>query len=131
MGKIEDDKYQDREEKNSQVRNIINQLNADKPAQEKSREVVTRADGTKVVRVTKKRKVVVSKEEKNRRSRKGFVYSILVSVLVLACLVGIFAFRVSMMSGESYFNEASQKLQQAYGAKSVRLVGTLVSGCII
>ena len=58
MGKIEDDKYQDREEKNSQVRNIINQLNADKPAQEKSREVVTRADGSKVVRVTKRRKVL-------------------------------------------------------------------------
>ena len=128
MGKIEDDKYQDREEKNSQVRNIINQLNADKPAQEKSREVVTRADGTKVVRVTKKRKVVVSKEEKNRRSRKGFVYSILVGVLVLACLVGIFAFRVSMMSGEAYFNEASQKLQQAYGAKSVRLIGARLDG---
>ncbi len=128
MGKIENDKYQDREEKDSQVRNIINRLNADRPALEKSREVITRSDGSKVVRVTKKRKVVMTNEEKSSRSRRGVVYSILAAVCVLTCLVGLFTYKVSLMSGEAYFSEASQKLQQAYGAKSVRLVGARLDG---
>ncbi len=46
----------------SGVRSIIRQLNEDTPAQEKSREVVVRPDGTKMVRVTKKRKTMVTKE---------------------------------------------------------------------
>ena len=70
MRNTNEDKYTREGDDNSQVRNIINQLNNDKPSREKSREVVVRADGTKVIRVTKKRKVMVSNDEKHRRSRK-------------------------------------------------------------
>ena len=73
MGKIENEKYTSEDDRNSQVRSIINQLNADRPSSEKSREVVLRADGTKAVRVVKKRKVMVTNEDKARRARKKFV----------------------------------------------------------
>ena len=51
----DDDKYAENEEDLSQVRSIIKHLNEDKPSKERTREVVVRADGTKVIRVTKKR----------------------------------------------------------------------------
>ena len=82
MSKIEDDKYT-REGDDSQVRNIINQLNNDRPSKEKKREVVVRPDGTKVVRVTKKRKVMVTNEEKKVRARRQFLISLVALLLIL------------------------------------------------
>lgn len=128
MGKIENEKYTSEEDRNSQVRSIINQLNADRPSSEKSREVVLRADGTKAVRVVKKRKVMVTNEDKARRARKKFVYSLLVILLFVGALAGCFAYRVASMSGEAYFKEAETRLTQAFGAESVRLVGCRLDG---
>ena len=128
MGKIEDEKYTSQEDRDSQVRNIINQLNSERPSHEKSREVVMRADGTKAVRVVKKRKVMVSNDEKARRSRRSFVYSLLLILLGLGLLFGLFAYRMSKLASEDYFREAEAKLCQAYGAKSVRLSGARLDG---
>ena len=58
------DKYTREGDDDSQVRTIIRRLNVDRPAQEKSREVVVRADGTKAIRVTKKRKMMMTNEER-------------------------------------------------------------------
>ena len=64
-----DDKYADDEtDGRSQVRNILSKLAEEHPSKEKKREVVVREDGTKVVRVTKKRRVMISAEEKKRRA---------------------------------------------------------------
>lgn len=128
MGKIEDEKYTSEADRNSQVRSIISQLNAERPSSEKSREVVLRADGTKAVRVVKKRKVMVTNEEKARRARKKFVYALLVVMLLVGMCVGCFAYRVTSMSGEGYFKEAESRLTHAMGAESVRLVGGRLDG---
>ena len=128
MGKIEDDKYTSAEDKNSQVRSIINQLNSDRPSSEKSREVVVRADGTKAVRVVKKRKVMVTNEEKARRGRRKFVYGLLVFLLFVGLVVGALAYRMASMSTESYFKGVESKICQAMGAESVRLVGGRMDG---
>ena len=70
-----DDKYADDEEDLTQVRSIIKQLNEEKPSQEREREVITRADGTKMVRVTKKRRVMLTSADKRRRNRANRICS--------------------------------------------------------
>lgn len=124
----EDDKYTREGDENSQVRNIINQLNSDKPSREKNREVVTRDDGTKVVRVTRKRKVMVSNAEKHRRSRRNVLYGVLASFLLVGLLVAFAAYRMSVICSESYLDETRQKIAAAWGASSVEIVNAKVEG---
>ena len=128
MRNTNEDKYTRDGDDNSQVRNIINQLNNDKPSREKSREVVVRADGTKVIRVTKKRKVMVTNEEKHRRSRKKFIVSMLAFFLIACSVVAYYMFRMSEMCSESYLNEKKQELCAAWGATSVELMNPRVEG---
>lgn len=128
MSNNNENKYTREGDDNSQVRNIINQLNNDKPSREKSREVVVRADGTKVIRVTKKRKVMVSNEEKNRRSRKKFLVGLLGFFLLASALVAFYLYRMSEMCSESYFNEKKQELCAAWGAESIEITNPRVEG---
>ncbi|MBQ4593584.1 MAG: hypothetical protein IJA81_03015 [Akkermansia sp.] len=128
MSNNNEDKYTREGDDNSQVRNIINQLNNDKPSREKSREVVVRADGTKVIRVTKKRKVMVTSEEKNRRSRKKFLLGLLAFLIIASAVVAFYLYRMSVMCSESYFNEKKQELCAAWGATSVELTNPRVEG---
>lgn len=123
-----DDKYNDSEGEKTQVRSIINQLNEDRPSKEKSREVVVREDGTKVIRVTKKRRVAVSEQEKNRRSRRAMVMGIMVMFLAVLCLAAFFGFRMSVMSGEAYLQESVAALKEAWGAKDIRINGKGMDG---
>lgn len=123
-----DDKYRDSEEEKTQVRSIINQLNEDRPSKEKSREVVVREDGTKVIRVTKKRRVTVSDQEKNRRSRRALVMGIMVMFLAGLALAAFFGFRMSVMSGEAYLQESVAALKEAWGAKDIRVNGKGIDG---
>lgn len=127
MGKY-DDKYNEAGEEQTHVRSIINQLNEDHPSKEKKREVVTRPDGTKVIRVTKKRRVTVSETEKNRRSRHSFVMGLLVAFLCLLGMGAFFGFRMSVMSGEAYVAEGVEQLKQAWGATDIRVSGKGVDG---
>ncbi len=123
--------YQDNqseEENSSQVRSIIRQLNEERPSQEKHREVVVRPDGTKAVRVTKKRKVMVTKEEHRRRGRRAFMAFLFTCLLALGVLIAFFAFRMSTMSGETYLAQRSQELAELWGAKEVRCTGAVIDG---
>ena len=128
MSSKHDDRYSRGSEDDSQVRSIIRQLNEEKPSKEKSREVVVRPDGTKVIRVVKKRKVLMTNEEKNRRSRRSFMMGLLVVLVLLGAFGAFFAIRMSSMSGESYLNEKGQELQEAWGARSVRCFGANIDG---
>ncbi len=131
MGSKEDSKYTNDSDRNSQVHNIISQLNAERPSHEKSREVVLRADGTKSIRVVKKRKVMVSRDEKNRRSRRSFVHALLI-VILLAFLVGaFFAYRVSQFSSDSYYSNLQTEVARAWGADEVRFVGARLDGMVL
>ncbi len=112
----------------SQVRSIIRQLNADAPGKEKGREVVVRADGTKVVRVTKKRKTMVSQEEKSRHGRKLFMQSFFLLLLLLAGVAGFFFYRMTTMSGTEHLKESGQELAKVWGATSVRCTGGVIDG---
>lgn len=123
-----DKKEQYEEENLTQVRSIIKQLNEDKPSTERRREVVVRADGTKVVRVTKKRKVMMSSVEKQHRSRKRFVYSLLGVFLMFAGLVAFLFFRMVTMSSGGYLSQGQAELQQRWGASSVLVEGAGIEG---
>lgn len=125
-----DDKYTaaGEEAERSHVRGIINQLNEEKPSKEKSREVVVRPDGTKVVRVTKKRRVLVSEAEKRRAGRRSFLLILLGCFLVCFAFVAVLLFRMSVMSGEAYVQQQVEKLCRAWGAERVTLVGGGVDG---
>ncbi len=112
----------------SQVRNIIRQLNEDSPGTEKEREVVVRPDGSKVVRVTKKRKTLISREEKSRNSRKVFMQGLFGFFLLLAGLAAFFFYRVTSMSGEKYLMDRSHELAEHWGASSVRCTGAVIDG---
>ncbi|MBQ1960342.1 MAG: hypothetical protein II349_02330, partial [Akkermansia sp.] len=122
------DKYTMDGDDESQVRNIIRRLNEDRPAQEKSREVVVRADGTKAIRVTKKRKMMMTNEERNRRSRRAFVMILLVFVLVGAAFVSFFMYRMTSMTGAGYISSQEAALAQAWGARQVRCAGASIDG---
>ena len=128
MGKLENEKYTSDADRVSQVRNIINQLNSDRPSHEKSREVVVRPDGTKCVRVVKKRRVVKSQEEKNKRARRNFVLGLLGVVLLALLLTGAFMFRVSQFSTEEYYKKLEQEIAMAFAAQQVQLVGARLNG---
>lgn len=125
-----DDKYEAAGEEASQshVRGIIQQLNDEKPSKEKSREVVVRPDGTKVIRVTKKRRVMVSEAEKKKAGRRSFMLILLGAFLLCFGCVCVLLFRMSQMSGEHYVQEQAAVLKQAWGAESVTLVGEGVQG---
>jgi len=122
------DRYADDSDQGSQVRNIIKQLNEERPSREKKREVVVRPDGTKVVRVVKKRKVMVTHEEKSRRARRSFLSGLLAFILLLAAAVGFYAYRMSSMSSDDYLRGQEVALCKAWGATSVRCVGAHIDG---
>ena len=124
----QDDKYAGEEEHLTQVRSIIKQLNEEKPAQERTREVVVRADGTKVVRVTKKRRVMMTSADVRRRNRRQLLVVMAAFVLLLAGCGAWFMYRMSVMSSSAYLNEQQAALQQAWGASSVTLAGKGVDG---
>lgn len=125
-----DEKYEaaGAEAATSHVRGIIQQLNDEKPSQEKSREVVVRPDGTKVVRVTKKRRVVVSEDAKRKAGRRSFMLILLGFFLLCFGGIGVLLFRMSQMSGEAYIQTRADELKQAWGAESVLLSGSGVDG---
>lgn len=125
-----DDKYTaaGEEAERSHVRGIINQLNEEKPSKEKSREVVVRPDGTKVVRVTKKRRVLVSEAEKRRAGRRSFLMILLGCFLVCFVFAAVLLFRMSVMAGEAYVQQQAEKLCRAWGAERVTLVGSGIDG---
>lgn len=121
------DKYREGEPE-SQVRSIIKQLNDERPSKEKSREVVVRPDGTKVLRVIKKRKVTVSTAEKNRHTKKRFLLLLLLLLLMGGAMAVIVSVRMSAMAGESYIEKRQEELRQAWGATSVHCTGAGISG---
>lgn len=122
------DKYADSEEDLTQVRNIIKQLNEDKPSREKTREVVVRADGTKVVRVTKKRRVMVTSAEKRRQSRRQILLMLAGVFVVLVAVAGFIMFRMATMSSTAYLEEKRAELQRLWGAADVQLEGAGIEG---
>lgn len=123
-----DKKYDNEEENLTQVRNIIRQINEEKPSHATKREVVVRPDGTKVVRVTKKRRVLMSEKELRQRSRKHLVMFVALAFLVLCALSAFFFYRMAAMSGEAYLQSRVEELRKAWGAESIRVVGSGVSG---
>lgn len=125
MSKKIDDKYADEP---TQVRSIIKQLNNDKPSKVKSKEVVIRADGTKVIRVTKKRRVMLSESDKKRKGRKQFLVVLLLVFLLTVAGLGLFFVRMATMTGESYVAKQAEELKQLWGASDLRVVGSGVSG---
>ncbi len=112
----------------SQVRSIIRQLNEDAPSKEKGREVVVRPDGSKVVRVTKKRRTLISKEEKSRGSRRYIMQVLFVFFLLIAGLAAFFFYRMTSMSGDRYLVERGEELQNLWGASTVRCSGAVIDG---
>ncbi len=125
---INDDKYDKEEEDLTQVRSIIRQINEEKPSKAKKREVVVRPDGTKVIRVTKKRRVMMTERDIRRRSRKQFVAIFSLLFLVLIAVASFFFYRMAVMSGEDYLQSRVEELRKAWGAESVRVVGSGISG---
>lgn len=123
MSTRKDDKYTREEEDSSQVRSIINLLNGEKPSTERSREVVVRADGTKVVRVTKKRRVMVTKADKSRRARKNLLFSIIFVLLLTFSFVAYGVYNYAHMVSDSYLEEKQEQMRAAWGAESVKITG--------
>lgn len=123
-----DDKYGDNEESLTQVRSIIKHLNEDKPAEERGREVIVRADGSKVVRVTKKRRVMLTTADVRRRNRRHILWGMLVVFCLVAACGGFLFYRVSTMSSASYLNAQQAELARAWGAASVQVDGAGIEG---
>lgn len=123
-----DDMYTRADDDDSQVRNIIRRLNEERPATEKSREVVVRADGTKAIRVTKKRKMLMTNEERNRRSRRAFILLLLSGMLACLVAVGFFMYRMTSMTGEYYLTSQGTRLCEAWGASQMKCAGASIEG---
>lgn len=126
---MSDDKYEDSEDL-TQVRSIIKQLN-EQPAQEKKREVVTRPDGSKVIRVTKRRKRMLTEMDKQKRSRKSFMLGLLAVFLIGCALTGVFFWRMTIVGSEGYLQEKQEELRRIWGASSLSIDGASVSGHVL
>lgn len=124
----DDDKYAENEEDLSQVRSIIKHLNEDKPSKERTREVVVRADGTKVIRVTKKRRVMLTSADVRRRNRRQFLLVLAAAAVLLVACGAYLLFRMTVMSSSSYLEEKRLAMQQAWGATMLELDGPGVNG---
>lgn len=123
-----DDKYSEEEENLTQVRSIIKQLNEEKPSTEKRREVVVRADGTKVIRVTKKRRVMLTAADYKRRDRRQMLFAALGCFVLMLVATAFFFFRMASMTGGAYVTAAQAELQQRWGAASVQIEGAGIEG---
>lgn len=119
---MSDHRYEEDAEDLTQVRNIIKQLN-EKPAQERKREVVTRPDGTKVIRVTKRRKRMLTEMDKQKRGRKSFMLGLLCLFLISCAMVGVFMWRMAVMSSEGYLAEKQEELREIWGATHLTITG--------
>ncbi|MFI3242879.1 MAG: hypothetical protein R3Y56_01345 [Akkermansia sp.] len=117
-----------KEQNESQVREIIDQLNEEHPSKERSREVVVRKDGSKVVRVQKKRRVTISEQDKNRRSRKKYILLFLAFFALLIFSAAFIGLKVSMMGGTQYLNDRKDEIRVAFQAESIEMEGAKIEG---
>lgn len=122
------DKYTMEGDDMSQVRTIIKRLNEEAPGKEKSREVVVRADGTKVVRVTKKRRVMVTAREKRARVRRWVIALLLLLLMGSGALVAFYAYRMSVMSSEQYLALQAEALKKLWGVSELSCGGAQIDG---
>ena len=127
MTKIEEKDRAETENLTS-VRSIVQQINDSKPSHSTKREVVVREDGTKVERVTKKRRVLMTEREIRHRSRKQVVIFVSAVFLTLCAVVTYILIQMASMSGEEYLQSRVEELRKAWGADSVRVVGSGISG---
>ncbi len=105
----EDERYRSGEQTRSQVRKIIDRINDEKPSKESSRKVVTRADGRKVVRVVRKRRVSVSDKERKSKARRSVIIFVASIFSVILAFVGLFFIQLVLLSGDAYFKKNQQK----------------------
>lgn len=128
MRKYDDDREDERDDEpgDSQVRNIIKKLNEDAPGKEKSREVIVRADGTKVVRVVKKKRVMVSRSEKRRRSLRSGILCLIILLVLGVAFGSYFAYRMSTFDAKLI--QTGEALKEAWGAESVTCSGISTDG---
>ncbi|MGN0868580.1 MAG: hypothetical protein ACI4O9_03525 [Akkermansia sp.] len=110
------------------MRGILNRLNDEKPSHEKSRELVIRPDGTKVYRVTKKRRVLVTEKEKRRSGRIVFLKILMGLALIVLVMLGILSYRMSTMTGKNYIQSRISEFQQRWGAANITITGEGISG---
>lgn len=127
---MSDHRYEEDAEDLTQVRNIIKQLN-EKPSQERKREVVTRPDGSKVVRITKRRKRMLTEMDKQKRGRKSFMLGLLCLFLISCVMVGVFMWRMAVMSSDVYFAEKQEELREIWGATHLTVTGAGIDGHIL
>ncbi len=120
------DKYN--QEEKAQVRDIINKLHEEKPGQESNREVVTREDGSKVVRVTRKRRVLITEKDKRRHSRRIFLLGVFVLLASFAGFMLYFLWNLYNLSNSDSLEKLSGKLQTAFGAELVEISGIEIKG---
>ena len=123
-----DDKYAGDEENLTQVRSIIKHLNEDKPSQERAREVVVRADGSKVVRVTRKRKVMLTMADKRRKSRRHILFFVAACLLLSLLCGALLFFRMATMSSSAYVEQKCSEMQQLWGATNLLIEGAGLNG---
>ncbi len=120
------DKY--KQEEKAQVRDIINKLHDERPGQESSREVVTRDDGSKMVRVVRKRRVLLTEKDKRRHSRRIFLLGVFVLLASLAGFILYFLWNLYNLSNSDSLDKLSEKLQTAFGAELVEINDIEVKG---
>ncbi len=118
----------EQKESQSQVREIIDQLNEEHPSKERSRELVVRKDGTKVVRVTKKRRVTISEKEKKRTSRRKFTLIFGIFFVLIVGSLSYIGLKVGLMGGSHYLDEKKEEIRLALKAESIQLVDARIEG---
>ncbi len=123
----QDSKYEE-DDNLTQIRSIIQQINGETASRTKKREVVVRADGSKVVKVTKKRRVLMTEKEIKHRNRRHIVMFMAALFLMVFAFITFFLIKMAASSGEEYLQSRVEELRKAWGAESVRVVGSGISG---
>ncbi len=120
------DKYQG--EGDSQVRDIIQKINEERPGQESSRETIVRKDGSKAVRIVRKKRVLISEKDKSRKSRRVFLMGVFGALVALACFLLYFVWNLYRLSSTQAYEALAEELRVAWGAEYVTVSGVTVTG---
>ncbi len=87
-----------------------------------------RKDGSKAVRIVRKKRVLISEKEKKNHARRHFLMGIFLTLICVASFLIYFVWNLYRLSSSQSYDELAEQLRETWGAQSVEFKGVTVTG---
>ncbi len=87
-----------------------------------------RKDGTKAVRIVRKKRVLISEKDKKSHARRHFLMGIFLTLICIASFLIYFVWNLYSLSSSQSYDELAEQLRESWGAESVVFTGVTVTG---